>query len=262
MSQSPTFSKAPSVDKRRRARAVLCAAAAIAVLGLAGGTIALPHLTSSLSDYDAPGSAVVLAQHEIQRATGANPEEGYEVVVRTAAPIGESSPLPTRVATVVGLLRARPEVKSVLDYANTGDRTMISKNGMFTVIVATVGAGTEGSHGSPTRHGGATVADGQHMARGAHSRRRPDRLSLVSRSWACRALHLAVPAPHALFRVSRLSRGRDSSDRCLVRHSDHLGCHGSGDSGRASLGLRAQLSNRAGIGARRRLQSPHRVALS
>ena len=139
MSRNPSLSKGSSVDRRRRARFVLYAAAAIAVLGLAGGKIALPHLTSSLSDYDAPGSAVVLAQHAIQRATGANPEEGYEVVVRTAAPIGESSPVPTRVATVVALLRARPEVKSVLDYANTGDSTMISKDGMFTVIVATVG---------------------------------------------------------------------------------------------------------------------------
>ena len=139
MSRNRSLSKGSSVDRRRRARFVLYAAAAIAVLGLAGGKIALPHLTSSLSDYDAPGSAVVLAQHAIQRATGANPEEGYEVVVRTAAPIGESSPVPTRVATVVALLRARPEVKSVLDYANTGDSTMISKDGMFTVIVATVG---------------------------------------------------------------------------------------------------------------------------
>jgi len=81
---------------------------------LAGAAIALPHLTSSLSDYDPPGSAVVLAQDQIQRAAGANPEEGYEAVVRTAAPIGESSPLPTRVATVVALLRARLEVKSLL----------------------------------------------------------------------------------------------------------------------------------------------------
>jgi uncharacterized membrane protein YdfJ with MMPL/SSD domain len=119
---------------------VLWVAGIIALLGLAGGAIAFPHLTSSLSDYDAPGSAVVLAQHQIQRATGANPEEGYEVVVRTAAPITESSPLPTRVATVITLLRAHPEVKSVLDYANTGDRTMISTNGQFTVVVATVGA--------------------------------------------------------------------------------------------------------------------------
>ena len=136
-----TFAGASSTaDKRRRDKTVLWAAGVIAFLGLVGGGIASSHLTSSLSDYDAPGSAVVLAQHQIQRATGANPEEGYEVVVRTSAPIGVSSPLPARVATVVSILRARPEVKSVFDYANTGDKTMISNNGSLTVVVATVGA--------------------------------------------------------------------------------------------------------------------------
>jgi RND superfamily putative drug exporter len=50
-----------------------------------------------------------------------------------------SSPLPARVATVAALLRARPEVKSVFDYANTRDATMISKDGNLTVVVATVG---------------------------------------------------------------------------------------------------------------------------
>src|ERR1700693_1608611 len=110
MSQSPSLVKGPSADTRRRPRLVLWAAGVVALLGLVGGGVASSHLTSSLSDYDAPGSAVVLAQHQIQRATGANPEEGYEVVVRTAGPIGESSALPARVATVVALLRARPEV--------------------------------------------------------------------------------------------------------------------------------------------------------
>jgi len=124
---------------RRRARLVLWAAGIATIVGLAAGGIASSHLTSSLSDYDGPGSAVVLAQHQIQRATGANPEEGYEVVVRTAAPIAASSPLPSRVATAVALLRARPEVKSVYDYANTGDSTMISGNRKLTVVVATVG---------------------------------------------------------------------------------------------------------------------------
>jgi RND superfamily putative drug exporter len=118
---------------------VLWAAGIAAIVGLAAGGIASSHLTSSLSDYDAPGSAVVLAQHQIQRATGASPEEGYEVVVRTAAPIGAGSPLPSRVGAVVALLRARPEVKNVYDYANTGDSTMISGNGKLTVVVASVG---------------------------------------------------------------------------------------------------------------------------
>ena len=124
---------------RRRARLVLWAAGITTIVGLGAGGIASAHLTSSLSDYDAPGSAVVLAQHQIQRATGANPEEGYEVVVRTSAPIVANSPLPARVGTVVDLLRARPEVKRVLDYANTGDSTMISRSGDLTVVVATVG---------------------------------------------------------------------------------------------------------------------------
>ena len=124
---------------RHRARLVLWAAGIATIVGLAAGGIASSHLTSSLSDYDGPGSAVVLAQHQIQRATGANPEEGYEVVVRTAAPIGTSLPLPSRVEAVMALLRARPEVKNVYDYANTGDPTMISGNGNLTVVVATVG---------------------------------------------------------------------------------------------------------------------------
>jgi uncharacterized membrane protein YdfJ with MMPL/SSD domain len=143
MSRQSSRSHGPTVERRRRAKLVLWTAGVVALLGLVGGGVASGHLTSSLSDYDAPGSAVVLAQHELQRATGANPEEGYEVVVRTPAPIGVTSPVPARVATVVDLLRARPEVKSVIDYANTDNRSLISGNGTLTVVVATVGAVNE-----------------------------------------------------------------------------------------------------------------------
>jgi RND superfamily putative drug exporter len=176
MTKNPLPAEGTSAEKRRRARFVLWAAGVIALLGLVGGGIASSHLTSSLSDYDAPGSAVVLAQHQIQRVTGANPEEGYEVVVRTTAPIGVSSPVPSRVATVVSLLRARPEVKHVIDYANAaGGSTMISKGGEFTVVVATVGAVQEKQAVAALQHaiaaqpslkgntwlGGPTVADVQ-----------------------------------------------------------------------------------------------------
>ena len=113
-------------------------AAVIAIVGLAGGGIASSHLTSSLSDYDAPGSAVVLAQHQIQRVTGTNPEEGYVIVVRTVSKIAASSKLSSRVSTMIGILRASTGVKKIYDYANAGS-SMISKNGHLTVIVATVG---------------------------------------------------------------------------------------------------------------------------
>jgi RND superfamily putative drug exporter len=132
-----------SDDKRRHARLVLWLAGIIALVGLLGGGIASAHLTSSLSDYDAPSSAVVAAQHQVQRVTGANPEEGYLVVVRTAMPITTSSAVPSRVGAVVSILRARPEVKRVLDYATTGDPSMISSNGKLTTVVATIGAVNE-----------------------------------------------------------------------------------------------------------------------
>ena len=143
MSHRSSTSRSPGRDHRRHARLVLWLAGAIAVIGLIGGGVASAHLTSSLSDYDAPGSAVVLAQHQIQRVTGSNPEEGYVVVVRTTTPINIASVLPARVASVVSILRARPEVTGVLDYANTGSRSMISKNGTLTAVVATVGAVNE-----------------------------------------------------------------------------------------------------------------------
>jgi uncharacterized membrane protein YdfJ with MMPL/SSD domain len=139
MNHRSSTPRPPSGEKQRRARLVLWIAGAIALIGLVGGGIASAHLTSSLSDYDAPGSAVVLAQHQIQQVTGANPEEGYVVVVRTAAPINATSDVPPRVASVISILRDRPEVKRVLDYANTGDPSMISSNGRLTTVVATVG---------------------------------------------------------------------------------------------------------------------------
>jgi uncharacterized membrane protein YdfJ with MMPL/SSD domain len=175
MTEAFTASAGPTVARRRRARRVLGVAGILALLGLVGGGVASTHLTSSLSDYDAPGSGVVLAQQALQRATGADPEEGYEVVVRTPAPISVASPLPARVATVVSLLQARPEVTSVLDYADTGDRSMISGDGTLTVVVATVGAvqeqkavtalqkafAAEPSLQGETWLGGPTVADVQ-----------------------------------------------------------------------------------------------------
>ena len=140
MNKKISNANSPSPQIRRRARRSLWVAGVIALLSLVGGGIGSAHLTSSLSDYDAPGSAVVLAQHAIQRVTQANPEEGYEVVIRTGSTIGASSPLPSRVKEIVALLHARPEVKQVFDYANTGDASMIAKGGNLTVVVATVGA--------------------------------------------------------------------------------------------------------------------------
>ena len=143
MSQSPSLANGPTAGKRRRARLVLWAAGVVALLGLVGGGIASSHLTSSLSDYDAPSSAVVLAQHQIQRVTGSNPEEGYVVVVRTAAPITTSSAVPARVASVVSSSGPDPRSRASLTTPTPADPSMISSNGTLTAVVATVGAVNE-----------------------------------------------------------------------------------------------------------------------
>ena len=143
MDSAPTRTGAVDPSRRRHAKVVLGIAGVCMLLSLIGGGIASAHLTSSLSDYDAPGFAVVLAQHAIQSATGANLEEGYVVVVRTPGAITAGSPLPASVAEVAALLRARPEVKTVQDYATTGNAALISDNGHYTAIVATVGSVNE-----------------------------------------------------------------------------------------------------------------------
>ena len=175
-------------DKRRHARLVLWVAGIIALVGLVGGGIASAHLTSSLSDYDAPSAAVVAAQHQIQRVTGANPEEGYLVVVRTATPITTSSAVPSRVAAVVSTLRARPRGEErVLDYATTGDSSMISSNGKLTTVVATVGAINEQKAVTALQNTvpAQPLAQDQHFAPVAPpSGRRPDRIGLLSGPWA------------------------------------------------------------------------------
>jgi hypothetical protein len=55
MNQTPSLANGSPPDRHRRARLALWAAGGIALLSLARGGIASSHLTSSLSDYDAPG---------------------------------------------------------------------------------------------------------------------------------------------------------------------------------------------------------------
>ena len=211
MSQNPSLVVGPTADTRRRARLVLWAAGAIALLGLVGGGIASSHLTSSLSDYDAPGSAVVLAQHQIQRVTGSNPEEGYDrrrphcrADQRVLAP---SQPEWRRWCRSSGPARRSRASSTTPTPANP---SMISSNGTLTTVVATVGAvqRTEGRHRPAEVHRGPAVAEGQHLARRPHCGRRPDRSRLITGPRTGRALRPAVPAAAAVLRVPR------SSGRC------------------------------------------------
>ncbi|MET7479244.1 efflux RND transporter permease subunit [Streptomyces sp. NPDC005648] len=132
------FSALGAVLYRRRRISLLLAVLAAVLAALFGGSVE-SRLTNGLSDYDDPGGANVAAREIIQRATGADAQQGYAVLVRTDAPIDPKAPLPPSVSAAVALLRARPEVRQVVDYASAANPALIGKDSRTTVVLGTVG---------------------------------------------------------------------------------------------------------------------------
>jgi uncharacterized membrane protein YdfJ with MMPL/SSD domain len=124
---------------RHRSKLLLWAAGLLTLAGLVIGGFSTANLTMGLNDYDDPGSASVQAQHQIEQATGADPEQGYLITVHTSTRMDPAAPLPLAVQHAVAVLRSRPEVRSVADYSSAGNPRMISVDGRTTVVSAAVG---------------------------------------------------------------------------------------------------------------------------
>lgn len=131
------FSALGSVLHARRRASLLLAVLAAVLAALFGGTLE-SKLTNGLSDYDDPGGQNVVARRIIQQATGVDAQQGYAILVRTDAPIDPKAPLPAPVAAAVGLLRARPEVKHVVDYASAANPALVSTDSRSTVVLGSV----------------------------------------------------------------------------------------------------------------------------
>ncbi|GGL05764.1 MMPL family transporter [Streptomyces flaveus] len=126
-----------ALHERRRISLLLAALAAV-LAAVFGGTVD-SRLTNGLSDYDDPGGANVAARRIIQQATGVDAQQGYAILVRTDAPIDPKAAPPAPVAAAVALLRERPEVEQVVDYASASNPTLVSEDARSTVILGTVG---------------------------------------------------------------------------------------------------------------------------
>ncbi|MER6917181.1 MMPL family transporter [Streptomyces sp. NPDC000594] len=131
------FSALGSALHRRRI-AVLLLALVVTVLATAYGGSVSEKLTNGLSDYDDPSGGNVAARETIARATGIDPQQGYVLLVRTDEKVTAGAPVPDEVKAAGELLRARPEVKQVVDASSAAGSALISRDGRSTIVVGAV----------------------------------------------------------------------------------------------------------------------------
>ncbi|SEK59225.1 MMPL family transporter [Streptacidiphilus jiangxiensis] len=132
------FASIATLMHKRRRLALLAALVLLVLAGAVGGSLQ-QKLTNGASDYDDPSGANVAARQTIQRATGIDPQQGYVLLVRSDEKLTADSAAPAAVAEAVKVLKARPEVKQVLDFADSKMPTLISTDGHSTAVVAELG---------------------------------------------------------------------------------------------------------------------------
>ncbi|MGO8687269.1 MAG: MMPL family transporter [Candidatus Dormibacteria bacterium] len=117
---------------------ILVGIVSLTVLGFALSGVVSGKLTNGNSDYSDPSSASAQARAELLRATGADPDEGYELLVTLPAAASIADPAPAVVTDAVRLLRSRPEVVAVSDAWSLGTPALISDSGRTALVTATV----------------------------------------------------------------------------------------------------------------------------
>ncbi|MCX4588126.1 MMPL family transporter [Streptomyces sp. NBC_01481] len=123
----------------RRPRRLLIVVGVLVLVALGIGGSSLSKMTMGLDDYDDQSSSSVKVLKDVEQATGADLEQGYVVLVKTDHPIDPHSlQRPEVVQRAIDVLKERPEVKSVMDYASLKDSRMLAGDGEETYLVATV----------------------------------------------------------------------------------------------------------------------------
>ena len=125
---------------RRRRRFLWGALAVVLVAGFFGGPVF--GLLDSSNDFDDPQAEAVLASDDIERATGAGASPDMVALVRLGAP-ADSAQAQGRLARVAKAFEDRG-VASVVRYERGGDRSLVSKDGRSSYVVATFRADAHG----------------------------------------------------------------------------------------------------------------------
>lgn len=117
----------------RRPRAILAAAAAVTIVALAIGATAIDRLHPySAAD---PGSESARATERVFDEIGLDPDAGIVALIELPAAAG-SAASQERVDDVAKEIFLQPGVGFVSSYYTTGDRSMVSRDGSLTFVVA------------------------------------------------------------------------------------------------------------------------------
>lgn len=99
----------------------------------------MKSMTMGVDDYDDSESAAVKVLEDVEKASVANLEQGYVVLVELDEPVDPTSDeRPELLRRAVDLIEKRPEVAAVTDFVSAKNPAMVRKDGKSTYFVATV----------------------------------------------------------------------------------------------------------------------------
>lgn len=120
-----------------RPRRILGGAGALLVLAAIFGAPLVSILGTALSDFESSSSQTYRAARMIERATGAQDDAGFVVLVKTGESVRKSKRARRDLAEIVKLLAKQPGIRAALDYPRTLDPELLSKDGREALILAT-----------------------------------------------------------------------------------------------------------------------------
>lgn len=131
------------IHSRRARRTTLAATLALALFAVLFGSSAAEKLSAGVAVFQDPSSESAEVRDEIFRARGYDPDNVIVALVRTRGPAAGPGGR-ARVRAVARVMRADPSVSSVTSFTGSGDRTLISRDGRATYVLAGIGTSAHG----------------------------------------------------------------------------------------------------------------------
>lgn len=126
------------IRSRRARRLTLVVALVLALLAAAFGSSASDELAAGVGVFQDPSAESAEVREELFHARGYDPDNVVVALVRAGAPVTSPAGL-ARVRAVARQMRADPSVSRVTSFGGSGDRTLISRDGRTTYVLAGIG---------------------------------------------------------------------------------------------------------------------------